>query len=89
MDIIDIVVSSSWKYFMSYKYLTISTEDMSFSDYARKHIEKLIKRGLERTSRNYKWVLNHMERFAHTDNIMFSRLTMNNEELVFKKKIMI
>ena len=46
MDIIDIVVSSSWKYFMSYKYLTTSTEDMSFSDYARKHIEKLIKRGL-------------------------------------------
>lgn len=56
-------------------YLTTSTEDLSFSEYARKHIAKMINRGQERTSRNYKWALNHMERFAETDNIMFSRMT--------------
>lgn len=42
-----------------------------FSDYARKHINKLIKR----TSRNYKWTLNHMNRFANSNYIMFFRLT--------------
>ena len=67
--------TSNWTASEVVAYLTTSAEDMSFSDYARKHIEKLIKRGQERTSRNYKWALNHMERFAHTDNIMFSRLT--------------
>ena len=67
--------TSNWTASEVVAYLTNSAEDMSFSDYARKHIEKLIKRGQERTSRNYKWALNHMERFAHTDNIMFSRLT--------------
>ncbi|SUB95044.1 Uncharacterised protein [Prevotella intermedia] len=46
-----------------------------FLRYARKHIDKLISRGQERTSRNYKWALQHMERFAETDNIMFSRMT--------------
>ena len=67
--------TSNWTASEVVAYLTTSTEDMSFSDYARKHIEKMVKRGQERTSRNYKWALNHMERFAHTDNIMFSRLT--------------
>lgn len=57
------------------KYVTEFNNDISFSDYARSHIEKMILRGQERTSRNYKWALNHMERFAETDNIMFSRLT--------------
>ncbi len=66
--------TSNWTASEVVAYLTTSAEDMSFSDYARKHIEKLIKRGQERTSRNYKWALNHMERFAHTDNIMLSRL---------------
>ena len=56
-------------------YLTKTTADMSFSDYVRKHVNKLIERGQERTSRNYRYAINHMERFAQTDNIMFSRLT--------------
>lgn len=51
--------SSSWTASEVVAYLTTSTEDMSFSDYARNHIEKLISRGQERTSRNYKWALNH------------------------------
>ena len=56
-------------------YIQKGKNGVSFSLYARKHIDKMIARGQERTSRNYKWALNHMERFAETDNIMFSRLT--------------
>ena len=73
--LLNMVDCSEWSSSEVASYLTKTTEDMSFSDYARQHIEKLIRRGQERTSRNYKWTLNHMERFAHTDNIMFSRLT--------------
>ena len=67
--------TSNWSVGEIVKYVTEFNNDLSFSDYARKHIGKLISRGQERTSRNYKWALNHMERFAETDNIMFSRLT--------------
>ena len=67
--------TSKWTTSEIVKYLTEFNNDLSFSDYTRKHIDKLINRGQERTSRNYKWALNHMERFAETDNIMFSRLT--------------
>lgn len=69
------VDTSNWSIQEIVKYVTEFNTDLSFSEYARKHICKLINRGQERTSRNYKWSLQHMERFAETDNIMFSRLT--------------
>lgn len=67
--------TSSWSSSEVMSYLLEFGKDISFSDYARKYIENLISRGQERTSRNYKWALQHMERFAGTDNLMFSRLT--------------
>ena len=67
--------STNWTTSEIVKYLTEFNSDLSFSDYARKHIEKMKARGQERTARNYKWAIQHMERFAETDNIMFSRLT--------------
>lgn len=69
------VDTSNWSVQEIVKYVTEFNTDLSFSEYARKHICKLISRGQERTSRNYKWSLQHMERFAGTDNIMFSRIT--------------
>lgn len=69
------VDTENWSTSEIVKYLTDFNNDLSFSDYARKHVDKLIRQGRERTSRNYKWAINHMERFAETDNIMFSRLT--------------
>ena len=69
------VDTSKWSVNEIVKYVTEFNSDLSFSDYARKHISKLIDHGQERTSRNYRWALQHMERFAETDNIMFSRLT--------------
>ena len=67
--------SSTWSSSEVMNYLLEYGKDMSFSDYARQHIERMKARGQERTSRNYKWAIQHMERFAGTDNIMFSRLT--------------
>lgn len=67
--------TSTWSVSQIVKYVTDFNKDISFSDYVRKHIGKMISRGQERTSRNYKWALQHMERFANTDNIMFSRIT--------------
>ena len=72
---LNLIDTSKWTTSEIVKYLTEFNNDLSFSDYARKHIEKLIGRGQERTSRNYKWAIKHMERFAGTDNIMFSRIT--------------
>lgn len=69
------VDSSNWSASEVLQFVQDFDKDISFSDYARKHIDKLIARGQERTSRNYKWALNHIERFAETDNLMFSRLT--------------
>ena len=69
------VDTSNWSVSQIVKYVTDFNKDLSFSDYARKHIEKMNARGQERTARNYKWAIQHMERFAETDNIMFSRLT--------------
>lgn len=43
--------------------------------YARKHIEKMKAKGQERTSRDYKWALYSLEKFAGGDEIMFSQLT--------------
>ena len=73
--ILNQIDASKWSANELLSYLTDYGKDISFSDYARKHIEKMISRGQERTSRNYKWALQHMERFAETDNIMFSRIT--------------
>ena len=67
--------TSTWSANEVLNYVKDYGKDLSFSDYARKHIAKMNDRGQERTSRNYKWALQHMERFAETDNIMFSRLT--------------
>jgi integrase len=66
---------SGWTASEVASYLTKSKEDMSFSDYVRKHVDHLINTGHERTSRNYKWAIRHLEKFAGIDNIMFSRLT--------------
>lgn len=57
-------------------YLTNIDEDICFSDYARRvHIAKLIDNDQERTAKNYKWALEHLERFVGTNRIMFSHLT--------------
>ena len=56
-------------------YIQKGKDGISFSAYARKYIEKMIARGQERTSRDYKWALNNLEKFAGGNEVKFSQLT--------------
>lgn len=56
-------------------FLVKGNDDICFSDYARKHINRMIDQGQERNARNYKLALQHLERFAGTTKVMFSQLT--------------
>lgn len=50
-------------------------DDLNFSDYARKHVERLINNGQERTARNYERSIRSLELFAGTNKIMFAQMT--------------
>lgn len=56
-------------------FLINGNSDISFSDYARLHINRMIDNGQERNAKNYKLALQHLERFAGTTQVMFSHLT--------------
>lgn len=56
------------------EFLKSGNQDISFSDYARKHINKMIDRGQQRNARNYELALNHFERFCGTTNVQFSHI---------------
>lgn len=56
-------------------YLKSGEADISFSDYARQHIDRMVQRGQKRNARNYEMALNHLERHAGTTSVMFSQLT--------------
>lgn len=66
---------SKWNVAEVVEFLRHGDEDICFSDYARLHIDRLIDNEQERTSRNYKLALQHMERFFGTNKIMFGQLT--------------
>lgn len=68
----------NWSTEQVIEYLTKADDDLCFSDYARKHIDRMIDRGQVRNSKNYKLALQHMERFFGTTNVMFSQLTTVN-----------
>ena len=56
-------------------YIQKGKDGISFSMYACKHIEKMKARDQERTSRDYKWALYSLEKFAGGNEVMFSQLT--------------
>lgn len=56
-------------------YLEKGTEDICFSDYARKYHDKLYNEGHARNARNYELAYHHLERYAGTNKVMFSQLT--------------
>lgn len=57
------------------EYLKSGTEDISFTDFARKYIQKMQNDGRMRTAKNYKCAVVHIHRFADTNSLMFSRMT--------------
>lgn len=69
---------SQWTGAQVVEFLTTPDEVISFSDYARKHIDKLIDNGQERSAKNYKLALQHMERYMGTNQIKFAQLTSVN-----------
>lgn len=67
-----------WSCRMIVDYLQKGEEDLCFSDYARRHIDRLIDIGQERNARNYQLALQHMERYFGTTKVRFSQLTSTN-----------
>ena len=72
---LNVVDTYNWSSSEIVKYLLTGNEDISFTDFALERIDKMIQSGHERTSRNYKWALKHLQRYAGDEQIMFSRLT--------------
>ena len=75
MNRLNKVDTFNWNVNEVISYLTNGDNDISFSEYARKHRDKMINNGQERNAKNYTLAVQHMERFAGTNNVMFSQLT--------------
>lgn len=58
-------------------YLQDKSNEISFSDYARKYIDRMIDRGQQRNARNYSLALSNLELFFRSNQINFSQLTSN------------
>lgn len=56
-------------------FLEKGDDDVCFSDFARKYVLEMARNGQERNAKNYKWALQHLERYAGSNKIMFSRFT--------------
>ena len=78
MEKLNRIDTRDWTSRMVVDYLEKGDEDLSFSDYARKHIDKLIDKGQERNARNYQLALQHMESFFGTTKVTFSQMTSAN-----------
>ena len=74
-DVLNKIDTSNWSVKDIINHLTSGDDDICFSDYARQHIKRMINNGQERSARNYKLALQHLERFCATDKVMFSHLT--------------
>lgn len=66
---------SGWTVSQVVDFLRAGDRDLCFSDFARVYIDRLIDNGQERSARNYKLALGHLERFFGTNQVKFSQLT--------------
>lgn len=78
LDVLNRHDISQWTARQVAEFLKNQNEDLNFSDYARKHIDRLIDNGQERSAKNYKLALQHMERYMGTNQIKFAQLTSVN-----------
>lgn len=74
-DRLNRVNSALWEVRDVLEYLSTPDDEVCFSSYAQKHIDKMYNDGHERNSKNYKLALLHLERYLGTNQIMFSHLT--------------
>ncbi|MBD5280305.1 MAG: hypothetical protein HDS35_07160 [Bacteroides sp.] len=59
------------------EYLTRDSGVESFSDYARLHIDRMIKSAHGRNAKDYMYALQHLERYLGTNQILFAHLSSN------------
>ena len=78
MEKLNRIDTRDWTSRMVVDYLEKGDDELVFSDYARKHIDRLIDNGQERNAKNYQLALQHMERFFGTTKVKFSQLTSTN-----------
>ena len=78
MTMLNKVDIRNWSCRMIVDYLQKGEEDLCFSDYARRHIDRMIDIGQARNARNYELALQHMERYFGTTKVKFSQLTSAN-----------
>lgn len=75
VDCLNKIDYSHWTVKQISLYLENVDEDICFSEFARKYKFEMAKSGMERNARNYELAYQHIERFAGTDRLMFSRFT--------------
>ncbi len=75
VDMLNKVDISTWNVKDVVTFLKKGTEDICFSDYARKYHDELYNTGHERNARTYELAQQNMELYAGTNKIMFSHLT--------------
>lgn len=63
-----------WSVHDVFSYLEKGTDDICFSDYARKFHDDMYNEGHERNARNYELAYQHLERYAGSNKVMFSQL---------------
>lgn len=57
------------------EFLIHSDEEICFSDYATKFINRMTSEGHERNAKNYRLAVNHLERYLGTTRVMFTHLS--------------
>lgn len=67
--------TSTWSVKDIIDFLLTEESDISFSNYAQRHIAKMINAGQERNAKNYKLAVSNLELYLGTNNVMFSQLT--------------
>lgn len=67
--------TSRWSVKQVVEFLLVGEDDISFSEYGRRHISRLIENGQERTAKNYDLALRSLELYAGSSKVMFSHLT--------------
>ena len=69
--------TSLWSVKEVIDYWLETDEEICFSNYAKLHIKQMLVENRERTAKNYKLAVAHLERYIGTTQIMFSQLTAN------------
>lgn len=75
VEILNKVDISSWNVHEVVEYLKTGSSDVCFSDYARKYHDNMINEGHARNARTYELAYQHLERYAGTNKLMFSKMT--------------